>query len=282
MLVLAKTEAECRRLGLLRKHHADAQYRAQQQLGWLPGEVTKYETRLTGLRADCALLAQSTPAAPWHLDASIPALAQQTLDTGEVVTPPDNPEARLTLWAQTLRQTMATQDFPVGTWRGLTITLRLHSMALPQVLVRGQVQYESPLDKRTGLGRSLVRAVGHLVEMYPKYESGLVTEIEKLQRSLERYGAALGQPWQQEAYARHLDTLRRELKTALTDTKPEDRPEGFRAAALVVADIEALQAAQHVDTHAPGTGPARVLSIAEPITTQIRARQDAAATTEGA
>ena len=278
MLVLAQLDAECRRLHVLRNHHADSQYRAQQHLRFLPDAITKLERRLEALRADLALLATSTPADPWRLHESIPAVAQPVLDTGETVPPADDPEARLTLWSQTLRQVVVTQDFPVGTYRGLQITLRLHSMGHPQVLVRGVIQYDAPLDKRYGLGRSLVRAVGHLLENYPLYERALGTEIERHQRALAQHGAALGQAWPHEAYAAQLQGLRRELKQALLDQPPE----GTRAASAVVADVERLRASQHIDPHASSGSAPRVLSIAEPITAQIRARHEAASTTEGA
>jgi N12 class adenine-specific DNA methylase len=255
MLVLAKTEAEVRRLRLLAQHHTDAQYRAQQQLRLLPTDLTKQETRLTGLRADIALLGASTVESPWMI--------------GDKPHTQEDAETWITDWASTVHRDYPTEDFPVGTYRGLSVSLRMHAMAHPQVLVQGQVRYESPLDTRYGVGRSLVRAVLHLLETYPLYERAMVTDVERQQRTLARYGATLDLPFPHAAYQDALTGLYKELRVSLTDAPPE----GTRETEEVVHDIEALRAAQHGSHQAAVGSVTPTVSMAEPITVQIRARQ---------
>jgi N12 class adenine-specific DNA methylase/SAM-dependent methyltransferase len=294
MLVLARTEAECRRLRVLREHHRDAQYRAQQQLKLLPDAIAKHEKQLAGLTADLATVAQADPVSPWVLVPEILALVPpRTLDleipAGETIPDPAiltqaEIEAALMAWSTGLRQTQATQDFAVGTYRGLAVTLRLHSMAQPQVFVRGEVSRDAPIDRRTGMGRALARAVHYLMEAYSLYVKSLEREIEKQQRSLLRYSAtAQGTPYAHEAYAAQLETLRQELKTALSARPPT--PEGEvpaeepRDAQDVVADIEALRAAQSTRGEAPTLEPVTPVSIAASVHNLIRARHAHAAST---
>jgi len=265
MLVLARTEAECRRLRVLEQQHRDGQFRAQQQLKLIPEEVTKYQGRLAALRADLAVLEGTSAAEPWLLTVGPPRL------DGTQAYPQEEAETLLSEWAAGVLQTRVTEDVPLGTYRGLAVLLRLHSMAEPQVLVRGHVQYEAPISRRTGVGRAIVRGVLHLLESYPLYERALVTDIEKQERTLARYGAALGAPFAQAAYKVALDALRQELQAALRETPPD----GTREASAVVADIEALHAASAPEGLAVSPGPARPVDIAVPITEQIRARLSA-------
>jgi N12 class adenine-specific DNA methylase len=260
MLVLAKTEAEVRRLRMLAQHHTDANYRAQQQLRLIPDDLAKQEARLAGLRADIALMQQYGENDPWFL--------------GDTPHTQEDAETAITDWAATLRATYVTEDFPVGTYRGLQVVLRQHAMAQPQVLVRGRIQYDAPLDKRFGIGRSLVRAVRHLLETYPLYERAMVTDVERQQRTLARYGAALDLPFPQAAYLESLTALYKELRDSLT----EHAKEGTRDATAVVADIEALRAAQHGDPHAAVHSATPTVSVAESITALLRARQRACST----
>jgi N12 class adenine-specific DNA methylase/SAM-dependent methyltransferase len=255
MLTLAKTEAEVRRLRMLEQHHADANYRAQQQLRLIPDDLAKQEKRLEGLRADIALLGQYTADDPWML--------------WDKPHTQEEAETAITEWAATLRVTYVTEDFPLGTYRGLPLLFRQHAMAQPQVLVRGAVQYDAPIDKRFGLGRSLVRAVLHLLETYPLYERAMVHDVEKQQRTLERYGASLDLPFPHAGVLAELSTLLKELRLALTEHPPEDT----REAPAIVADIERLRAAQHAGPQTT-TAATEAVSMAEPITAQIRARQD--------
>jgi hypothetical protein len=259
MLVLAKTEAEVRRLRMLAQHHQDAGYRAQQQLRLIPEDLAKQEHRLAGLRADIALMQQYTVDDPWFI--------------GDKPHTQEEAETAVTEWAAGLRVTYVTEDFPLGTYRGLQLVFRQHAMAQPQVLVKGHVQYDAPLDKRFGIGRSLVRAVRHLLETYPLYERAMVTEVERLERTRTRYGASLDLPFPQAAYLERLSALYKELRESLT----EHPPEGTRENSAVVADIEALRAAQHGDPHAVVQSSTPTVSVAESITAQIRARQDAQA-----
>jgi hypothetical protein len=193
----------------------------------------------------------------------------------------DPTEAAITAWAATLTRSTVTDEVPVGTYRGLTILVRLHSMAQPQVVIRGETQRDAPLDKRYGLGRSLVRTVHAELERYPLYERALVHDIDKLERTLTRYGvAAQDQPYPHEAYATALTGLLRELQTALRE-RPTAPAEGDtplpepRDAASVVADIDALKAAQAGSKDATPVEAVVPVSMAASIHELIAARHAA-------
>src|SRR5713101_4981355 len=119
VLTLAETDAELKRLAVMKKHHADEQFIARRKLRELPVDIARLERRRDALTQDIA---------------TTTAHARDPISIGERQYSREEAPEALALRLQTLPALVPqTHTVPLGVCRGLTFGLVLHPQGAPEV-----------------------------------------------------------------------------------------------------------------------------------------------------
>src|SRR5207248_442336 len=123
VLTLAETDAEIKRLAVLKKSHADEQYTARKSLKALPETIARLERRIASLSQDMV-----TMTAHEHDPLTIgtrPCSRKEALE-------------RLSERLKTLPKAVSeNRTFPLGVSHGLTFSLCLYAYHAPEICVEG-------------------------------------------------------------------------------------------------------------------------------------------------
>ena len=185
VLTLAEIEAELQRLALLKRAHADEQYRARQQVKTLPDEIDRLERRAASLDEDHARAAAAA----------------------SVVTVGDRPyadrekgiEAMNALLKQRL-QIGGAGSWPVGAYRGFRLSLDIRPGAPPELAIAGTHTYRR--EFKTIAAGALLNYIDTLVDRLPTMAREDLDRrsirIAQLDGFRARTGQAFDQDWRLE------------------------------------------------------------------------------------
>jgi hypothetical protein len=246
VLTLAETDAEIKRLHVLKKNHADEQYMARLRIKELPEKIARLEIRIARLGEDIAT-------AKAHDGITIGSRPCAKEDVHEAL------EARLkgtsmTPWRH--------ERMELGMYRGLKFGLDLAPHERPAVYVEGAVKRFDSLSRDHHGPRAIMNAVARLVDGYEGEKARAAKELEISRGQLRDYQGRVGGVSQHEAYLEELHSLRDQLERALSDKPGEADQEE------IVARIKALREAHTVEA-APERTRRQAASIEEAVTTRI-------------
>jgi hypothetical protein len=248
VLTLAETDAEIKRLHVLKKNHADEQYMARLRIKELPEKIERLETRITRLGEDIA-----TAKAHEQDPVTIGQRRCAKEDVHEVL------EARL---KGTSMNPWRRESVALGMYRGLKFGLDLSPHEKPAVYVEGAVTRFEPLSRDHHGPRAIMNAVARLVDGYEGERARSAKDLEISRGQLRDYQGRVGGAFQHGAYLEELHGLRDQLERSLSDKPGEvDQEE-------IVARIKALREAHTVEA-APERTKRQAASIEEAVTTRI-------------
>ena len=257
VLTLAEIDADLQKLTLLKRAHADDQYRARLQVRALPEDLARLERRIGGLEADHATASRDHAAAAEIAGRSYPdrEKAAQAL----------NISLKHHL-VQTRGETVTTS---LGTYRGLRLALSTRAGAHPELIVSGQSTHF--LEFRGIAAGGLLNRVDHLIERLPDEAAAAREQHAVKTRQLTAQERRTGQAFEHEGRLLQLQRLRHELETLLSSPNPADDTRA-RIDALV-AEFKTLQTTQApAPTSAalePATVPATVTRPVAPPATRV-------------
>jgi hypothetical protein len=257
VLTLAETDAEIKRLHVLKKNHADEQYMARLRIKELPEKIARLEIRIARLGEDIAT-ARKHEGDP----VTIGSRRCAKEDVHEAL------EARLkgVDMAPWRRESVA-----LGMYRGLKFGLDLSPHENPAVYVEGAVTRFEPLSREHRGPRAIMNAVARLVDGYGDERARAAKDLEISRGQLRDYQSRIGGVFQHGQYLEELHSLRDQLERALSD-KPGEADQGE-----IVTRIKALRDAHTLDA-APERTKRQAASIEEAVTTRIlRGRESAPA-----
>jgi hypothetical protein len=257
ILTLAETDAEIKRLMVLRKNHADEQYMARLRIKELPEKIERLEKRIAGLGEDIA-----TAEAHERDPVTIGQRRYAKEDVQSAL------EAKL---KGVSMDPWRRECVELGMYRGLKFSLDLSPHENPAVCVEGAVTRFEPLSREHRGPRAIMNAVARLVDGYGDERARAAKDLEISRGQLRDYQSRIGGTFQHGAYLEELHTLRDQLERALSD-KPGEADQGE-----IVASIKALREAHTVEA-APERTKRQAASIEEAVTTRImRGRESAPA-----
>jgi hypothetical protein len=259
VLTLAETDAELKRLAILKKAHADAQYTARKALRELPERLERLKRRLTALSQDIAT-------AQAHADDPL-AIGGQPRDR----------KTALALLGERLKTLPITapepRRVPLGTYRGLRFGLCLSPQHAPEVCVEGAATRLASLARDAG-PLAVLHAVERLIAGYETECATARRDLGIAQDQLRDYEARLGGTFAHGDYLRELSALRDGLEATLSHPTASGETEGL------ATRIKALRAAHHIEP-APERPSRPAARLAEAVTTRlVHRRQDVAVTEE--
>jgi hypothetical protein len=246
ILTLAETDAEIKRLHVLKKNHADEQYMARLRIKELPENIERLEKRIAGLGKDIATVKT-------HDGITIGARRYAKEDVQAAL------EARLKGVSMT---PWRSEYVELGMYRGLKFGLDLSPQQNPAVCVEGAVTRFEPLSRDHHGPRAIMNAVTRLVDGYEGEQQRAAKDLEISRGQLRDYQSRIGGTFQHGAYLEELHTLRDQLERALSD-KPGEANQGE-----IVASIKALWEAHTVEA-APERTKRQAASVEEAVTTRI-------------
>ena len=215
VLTLSEADAELQHLFILKKNHADEQYLARRNLRELPETIARLERRIAGLTSDLSTLTA-------HAEDRI-ILGERTVSHEDVM---EVLGARL----QSLPdRTHETRRVPLGTYRGLSFGLVLHSMGAPEVTLEGETTRHGMLSRDSHGPRAVLNALERLSGGYEAQVATAGKDLGIAEGQLRDYQKRLGKPFLLDAYLEELTHLRDQLKAGLSHhaddlrRKPEPR-----------------------------------------------------------
>jgi hypothetical protein len=165
----------------------------------------------------------------------------------------------------------------LGTYKGLKFGVVLHSQVPPDVFVEGSAMRITSLSREHQGPRAVLNAVERLISGYGPEAQRIGEDLAIAQSQLRDYQERLGAPFAHEKYQVELTESRDELKLILSGRKSEA---GLTAGDLA-GQIKALKSSQTIETTRERTSH-RSITAAEPVTTRIRKRAEAAGAPEAA
>lgn len=201
VLVLAETDAEIQRLGVLRRNHADEQYLARKNLRELPERIGRLERRLSGLGADAAVLSKG----------------EGLLVNGK----PGNEQALSRALTMIPDRVDWARMFPIGQYKGLTFGIERHPGGAADAYLEGQAVRKAMLSRDSQGAKAVLNALGRMEGSYQEQCGEIRRELEITRHQLGDFEARLGRPFGHAAYLDELSALRDRLKLALSDHPPE-------------------------------------------------------------
>ncbi|WP_368040550.1 hypothetical protein [Roseicella sp. DB1501] len=230
VLTLAEIEADIQRLALLKRSHADDQYRARQQVRSLPDDIVRLQERAEALTADHA-----------GAGSKAVAVAGRSYSDRDKATEAMN----LVLKQHLSNASEKAHRWPVGSYRGFTLSVEAQKGVTPDLVVEGRTSHF--LDFKAIAAGSLLNRIDYLVEQMPRQaEAALETRRIKIGQ-LAAFKDRVGLPFEQEDRLRALEAIRTELEGLLAGTEGRERidalVDGYKAmkgAPEVVAAAEAV------------------------------------------
>lgn len=261
MLVLAETDAELKRLNIIRKGHLDQQFLARRALATLPDKIAQHTHRLYGLAADALTMAQVATEPLWVI----------------VGQPATEQEAREHVAATLITlapQVTETRTVPLGHYRGLTASLRQYPIYAPEVLLVGRVERRGSLAQHAG-HIALLNALERLAGSMDSEQTQVRRELAVAEAELADYAVRAEQPFPHEAHLAALTQWRGLLAQALAADTTQTTVTETPPLEEIVATIKGLRATQTVEAV-----PARLVeetkaALTEAITTRIMRNQAA-------
>ncbi len=255
VLTLAESDAELKRLAVLKKHHADEQYTARKSLKELPEKIARLERRIASLSQDMA-----TAQAHENDPITIGTRRCSRKDALELL------GERL----KTLPKAVAdNRTFPLGVSQGLKFSLCLYAYHSPEICVEGAATRLGSLVRDAG-PQAVLNAVERLIGSYEAEREKSRRDLGIAQNQQRDYEARLGGTFAHTAYLEELTGLRDSLEAALSSTT-----QAFDTEALVTR-MKALKAAHTIEATPERSTQRRAASIEEAVTTRImnRAREE--------
>ncbi len=258
VLTLAEADAELQRLALLKRNHMDEQYVARRSVQDLPKTIAGLSDRIAKLKADQATAEQ-------HAGDSVVIASRKCLR--------DNVMPVLTAQLDSLppfvRQPTRVE---LGTYKGLTFGVVLHSQVPPDVFVEGAATRQTSLSREHQGPRAVLNAVERLVGGYGLEAKHIGEDLTLAESQLRDYQMRLGAPFAHETYLVELTELRDQLKAGLSGREP-DAGTGALTVPELAGQIKALKASQNIDT-TPQRSEQQSITAAEPVTARIRRRME--------
>jgi hypothetical protein len=245
VLTLAETDAEIKRLHILKKNHADEQYMARKRVKELPERIETLEQRITGLDADIVTSSKDS----------------RIVIGGRVRAPEDANKALEARLKGVNMKPWRRERVELGSYYGLKFALDLSPYDNPSVRVEGAVTRFENLYREDPGPRAIMNAVARLVDGYVVERRNTAKELEIARGQLKDYQARIGGSFQHEGYLDELQSLRDQLEQALSDKPGEANQEE------IVAKIKALR-----ESHTVEAAPERArrqTSMEEAVTTRI-------------
>ena len=110
---------------------------------------------------------------------------------------------------------------PLGTYRGLSFGIILHTYSAPEVYLEGDAIRHGNLARDAG-PRAVMNALDRIIGTYPSQLATARQELAIAEGQRRDYQARLGKPFAHDAYLTELTGLRDQLKAALSGvTVPE-------------------------------------------------------------
>ncbi len=251
VLTLAETDAELKRLAVMKKHHADEQFIARRKLRELPVDIARLERRQTGLAQDMATAA---------------AHAKDPISLGERRYTREDAQEALGLRLKTLPPIVhQTTTIPLGVYRGLRFGINLHPQGTPDVQLEGAITRFYQLARDAHGPRAILNAVERLLGTYEGERDKATRDLSIAQTQLRDYEARLGAGFAHTAYLEELTHLRDQLEGRLSGNNPENTGE-------IVGRIKALRTSNTIEAAPQRTATARTSTIEEPVTARIKKR----------
>jgi hypothetical protein len=206
ILTLAEIEADAQRLTLLKRSHADEQYRARQQVKYLPEDIERLMRKADSCAADHALAAASGGA--------ITVGERVYRGRGKAI------EAMNALLKQRLAGIDSrTRRWEIGVYRGFRLALEADSQHKPELIFSGNRSYRREFG---GVAAgNLFNHIDSTLESLPR-EAQRAREEARLKASqLEGFRARMGQGFEQEDRLDQLQRIRSRLEALLSGTEGE-------------------------------------------------------------
>lgn len=206
ILTLAGIEADVQRLTLLKRSHADEQYRARQQVKYLPEDIERLTRKAEACDADHALAA---------------AAGGEITVGGRVYRERDKAiEAMNVLLKQHLANVVSTTHRrEIGVYRGFRLTLEADTEHKPELIFIGKRSYRREFGSVAA--GSLFNYIDSVVESLPREARKARDEARLKAGQLEDFRARMGQRFEQEDQLDWLERIRSRLEALLSGTEGE-------------------------------------------------------------
>lgn len=258
MIDLAKVEADCQRLGLLKRHHQDRLYDAKRNLSSRPQDIASIRERVTHMDADLATLAAHPDAAQYVMEGEV-FEAEATI-------------AKLGEWLVDVMLRRLDAYWEAGTYRGLEFGVHTTAFGGFDVYLRGQYTAHAQLDLRFKRGDAVLRGLHHLVRDYRIDRDRMQREADRMERQLVAAQEQSTQAFAHDVLLSELTALRDELRIALAPGAP---PEHRSAEAISAALKHAMRRHVGDDTSLEDVGPSTSQqSVSASLRDRIAARHE--------
>ena len=255
ILTLAETDAELKRLSILRKNYLDEQFLTRRALNTLPEKIQQDAQRLAALIADQATMALPADT-PWMIQ-------------GQSTTEQAAREHVSVFCASLPEQVRNPQSITLGHYHGLVASLRLTPFHAPDVALEGQALRLGSLARNAG-PLAILNALERLVASSDGEQAALRRDLQIARAQLADYEMRREQPFAYEEYFATLTDWRIQLTEALradiSDTEENDR----LPLADIVSAITALRSAHTVEPAPQRLSRMASASVEEAVTTRIK------------
>jgi N12 class adenine-specific DNA methylase len=248
VLTLAETDAELKRLAILKKNHLDEQYLARRNVRDLPDRIKHLSDRLAALTADA-----------------------ETVDSLGNVPEMESVAARLDRLPEKVTDT---RRVSLGSYRGLDFGIVLNPHFAPDLYLQGKAYRETGLSRDAG-PRAVLNAAARLADSHASEIKTTQRDLTVAQSQLADFQARLGKEFEHEPCIKELEPLRDQLRRGLSEPPKEGEP----TVAELCERIEALKSAR-VIVATPDRVAARV-SAEEPVTARIKRQMEPTTEPEG-
>lgn len=247
VLTLAETDAELKRLSILKKNHSDEQFLARRNIRDLPGHINRLSERLKWLTAD---IEAERPDAPLVIGSRSVAREDEVAVLGN----------RMEQLPESVQQT---RKVPLGKYHGLEFGIILNANFSPDAYIHGNVFRTTMLSRNAG-PRAVLNAVERLAASAPEERDRTRKDLGIAENQLADYQQRLGRPFEHEAYMTELAKLRDQLRAALSEAPKE----GESSVSELADSIKALRESR-VISDAPQR-EVKAMAAEEPVTARIK------------
>ncbi len=229
VLTLAEADAELQRLGVLRRGHADEQFRARRRVRELPQAIERLNRRLAALMVDAATVAGGDPGA--------------LVIGGRSAGPKDVVAALAGALARLPERVHEVRAFALGRYRGLAFGIEYHPGGAADAYLEGRGVRKAALARESHGARAVLNALARLAGSYEEACAEVRRDRALAETQLRGYEARLDRPFPHGAYLDELTDLRDRLRVALSDHPVADEP----SAAELAERVAALKTAQAIE-----------------------------------
>ena len=256
ILTLAETDAELKRLSILRKNYLDEQFLTRRALGTLPEKIQLDAHRLAALIADQTTMALPAET-PWVIE-------------GQPATEKDAREHVGLLCATLPEQVRDPRSIALGHYRGLVASLRLYPFHAPDVALEGRCLRLGSLAKNAG-PLAILNALERLAGSSDGEQASLRRDLQVARAQLADYETRRDQPFAHEDYLAALTSWRLHLARALQDETPAVIGPQLPLAVIIDA-LKGLRSAHSIEPAPQRLSRQASASVEEAVTTRILAR----------